>query len=191
VADMSALGIEGNKTLMKTGDIKVSKEDLQVAKDIQMQSFEGGAASKLNIFEERINKSKCLKIVCVALPAHGHMTPISHIAEGLLDRGHDVTMVSCGNSDGGRVVPKKCDPKGIKYVLTVEGEQPEMDMLKNGPKAFKLMFEMWEPSLFKAVKDLQPDIVICDFVTGMLGALAADEMGVPSIINAPAPIQHL
>jgi len=91
------------------------------------EEFEGGVTTPLNNdFEERINKSKCLKIVCVALPAHGHMTPLSHIAEGLKDRGHDVTMVSTGSTDGKSVVPKICDPKGIKYVLTEEGEQPEM-----------------------------------------------------------------
>jgi len=50
---------------------------------------------------------------------------------------------------------------------------------------------LWEPSLFKTIKELQPDIVVCDFVTGMLGVLAADEMGIPSVINAPAPIGHM
>lgn len=49
---------------------------------------------------------------------------------------------------------------------------------------------MWEPECKKAIKDLKPDLVICDFFT-RLGVEAADEMGIPSVINNPGPIEHL
>jgi len=63
--------------------------------------------------------------------------------------------------------------------------------MKTGAKGVNSLMALWEPSLFKTIKELQPDIVVCDFVTGMLGVLAADEMGIPSVINAPAPIGHM
>ena len=44
--------------------------------------------------EERIQKSKNLKIVMTCVPNMGHMTPSSHIAEALREAGHDVTMIS-------------------------------------------------------------------------------------------------
>ena len=50
--------------------------------------------------DERIAKSKCLKIVCTVIPNHGHMTPISHIARALAEKGHDVTLISIGNKHG-------------------------------------------------------------------------------------------
>lgn len=49
---------------------------------------------------------------------------------------------------------------------------------------------MWEPSCKKAIKDLKPDLVVCDFYT-RLGVEAADEMGIPSVINNPGPVEHL
>ena len=73
--------------------------------------------------EERIVKSKCLKIVLVTVPNNGHMTPMSNIAVGLIERGHDVTFVSNGNKVGSVSVPKLCDSKGIKYKLTNEGPE--------------------------------------------------------------------
>jgi hypothetical protein len=39
-------------------------------------------------------------------------------------------------------------------------------------------------------KDLQPDIIVCDFFS-RLGVFAADEMGIPSVINAPEPVAFL
>jgi hypothetical protein len=39
-------------------------------------------------------------------------------------------------------------------------------------------------------KDLQPDIIVCDFFSRN-GVFAADEMGIPSVINAPAPLDFL
>ena len=73
--------------------------------------------------DERIAKSKCLKVVCVVIPNNGHMTPISHIARGLQEKGHDVTFVSNGNKHGSVTVPKLLDPLGIKHVLTEGGPE--------------------------------------------------------------------
>ena len=73
--------------------------------------------------EARIKKSKCLKIVCVVVPNNGHMTPMSNIARGLKEKGHDVTFVSNGNKVGSQKVPKLLEPIGIKYQLTTDGPE--------------------------------------------------------------------
>lgn len=37
------------------------------------------------------------------------------------------------------------------------------------------------------ISNVNPDIVICDFVSGF-GAHAADELGIPVVIHAPSPL---
>ena len=55
------------------------------------------------------------------------MIPMSHLAEGLKDRGHDVTLVSNGNETGKVIVPRLFDFKGIKWFLTEGG--PEQSVI--------------------------------------------------------------
>ena len=44
--------------------------------------------------EQRIEKSRHLKIVITCTPNMGHMVPSSHIAEALKEAGHEVTMIT-------------------------------------------------------------------------------------------------
>jgi len=55
--------------------------------------------------EERIAKSKNLKIALVCVPNMGHLVPISYIATALKERGHEVTVISIDNEQGKRVCP--------------------------------------------------------------------------------------
>ena len=49
----------------------------------------------------------------------------------------------------------------------------------------------WEKSAVAKIKELKPDIVIDDMVA-RAGLIAADEMGIPSVINFPAgPINFI
>ena len=41
-----------------------------------------------------------------------------------------------------------------------------------------------------AIAAERPDVIICDFVSGF-GAHIADELGIPCIIEAPAPLSIL
>ena len=54
----------------------------------------------------------------------------------------------------------------------------------------ELYLTLWAPSCIKVCKDLKPDIIVCDFFS-RAGAFAADEMGIPCVINCPGPIQFL
>ena len=117
---------------------------------------------------ERIAKSKCLKIVITVIPNSGHMIPVTRIAVGLQEKGHDVTLISNGNKDGSERVPKLLDPLGIKYVLTKGG--PEQELMFENPAGMKesgqeKYFEKWNPIGIEACKELKPDIIICDFMS--------------------------
>lgn len=50
--------------------------------------------NSLDDIETRLKKSKNLKIVCIAICEMGHFIPMSHIAEELKDRGHEVHVIT-------------------------------------------------------------------------------------------------
>ena len=54
-------------------------------------------STPLGSIEDRIAKSKHLKVCLVGPVAFGHMFPISRIATALVERGHEVHVVSIGN----------------------------------------------------------------------------------------------
>ena len=49
---------------------------------------------------------------------------------------------------------------------------------------------MWKPHGIKKIKEINPDIVVCDFFA-RVGIYAADEMGIPSIVNIPGPVYYI
>jgi hypothetical protein len=82
---------------------------------------------------------------------------------------------------------------GIKHVLTTEG--PEQDILYKKQEGLKdsgdeVYLNLWKPSCVKACKELKPDIIVCDFFSRN-GVFAADEMGIPVVINCPGPLPFL
>ena len=61
----------------------------------------------------------------------------------------------------------------------------------NGVNNFDAWISSWTESGKAKVKELRPDIVIDDMVA-RCGSLAAEDLGIPSIINAPAgPISFM
>ena len=118
----------------------------------------------------------------------GHLIPCSHIAEALKDAGHDVTVITIDNAKGRTGCPNIFDKMGVPYILT-EGPQQEIIETTHGMKDAKEVFiQMWEPHCIAAVKQLKPDLVVCDFFSRN-GALAADEMGIPSVLNIAFPFE--
>ena len=118
----------------------------------------------------------------------GHMTPCSNIAEALKDAGHEVTIISIDSEKTRHHCPKLFDPMGVKYILT---EGPEASVLEQPPKGIEdpkeLYIQMWEPHCIAAVKELNPDMVVCDFFSRN-GILAADQMGIPSVVQIAIPL---
>ena len=49
---------------------------------------------------------------------------------------------------------------------------------------------MWRPHCIEACKKLNPDIIVCD-IWSRNGIIAADELGIPSVINSPLPLSML
>ena len=47
--------------------------------------------------ETRFKKVKKLKLGLVCIPNYGHMYPMSQLAKALVDKGHDVHVITVGN----------------------------------------------------------------------------------------------
>ena len=76
--------------------------------------------------DDKIEKSKKLKIVCMAVVNFGHMFPLLRIADALLERGHEVHIVSCGNTQGKAKIPKLYEGMDVTIHLP---ESPEQETL--------------------------------------------------------------
>ena len=70
-------------------------------------------ANKALSIEERLEKSKHLKIVCCATPNYGHMFPMSRIAIALQEKGHEVHVISVDNERGRNGIPKMFTDTGV------------------------------------------------------------------------------
>ena len=57
-----------------------------------------------------------MKIVLVSIPNSGHLTPLSHIAVALKERGHDVTGFTMDSENGRSKGKNSFESKGIKMV---------------------------------------------------------------------------
>ena len=75
-------------------------------------------STPLENLEDRIEKSKRLKVCLVGPPNYGHMFPISRIASALVERGHDVHVVSINNKVGAEKMPKLYEGMGVTLHLT-------------------------------------------------------------------------
>ena len=51
-------------------------------------------------------------------------------------------------------------------------------------------FKEWGPIVIPVIKNLKPDIVVCDWFS-RCGGYAADEMGIPCVIQVPGPLSLL
>ena len=60
-------------------------------------------------------------------------------------------------------------------------------MLDNPQEKF---FNHWKVFAIEEIKKIKPDIVVCDFVS-KVGVMAADELGIPSVINVPGLLEFM
>ena len=73
--------------------------------------------------DEKFEKSKKLKIVCMSVINYGHMIPMLRIADALLERGHELHIVSCGNTEGKKRIPKLYEGMDVTIHLPESPEQ--------------------------------------------------------------------
>jgi len=103
----------------------------------------------------------------------------------LVQRGHDVYFVS--NSDAysdGKVSRHIAAIEGLNLVQTDDPITREEFMAPQKSAADVpdvVLWPRWEPFAEKALRDINPDIVVGDFYT-RLGATIADKMNIPSVI---------
>ena len=64
-------------------------------------------------WNERISKSKKLKIACVATPNYGHIFPISRIAIACQEKGHEAHLFTVDNERGRNGIPKLVEGTGV------------------------------------------------------------------------------
>ena len=132
-----------------------------------------------------------MKIGLVCIPNVGHLVPIANLAEALKEKGHEVTIVSIGNAKGKVICPRLLDAKNIPYILTDGPEESVMyENAEGNLDPSENYIGGWEKHAVSAINNLMPDLVVSD-LGSRNGAIAADLIGVPCVINVNIPIAEL
>lgn len=124
----------------------------------------------------------------------GHFIPMTHLADALMEAGHTVFFVSNEDSYNDHKGSKILTAIGCEnQIFTKDGidrkaffKKPEKFM-ENPQEEF---FEHWSGFAIEEIKKIKPDIIVCDFVS-RAGILAADEMGIPCVINIPGLLEFV
>ena len=83
--------------------------------------------------------------------------------------------------------PKLFDHTSVKYIMHEGITELDGDyMMEQGfiDPVDKIMTPVWMPHIIQTYKEIQPDLVVSDFLLNS-GAHAADELGIPCVINIP------
>ena len=128
--------------------------------------------------EQRIQKSRSLNIVLVSIPNMGHLSSIGHIGEAMKERGHNITVISMDNAKGREMCPKMFDRMGIPYKLTPAISHEDVTK-------FEYYLAPWKDGCLEAIKEINPDLIVCDVLSASIGA---DQLGIPFVINVSIPI---
>ena len=105
--------------------------------------------------DDRIEKSKKLRIVCMAVVNFGHMFPLLRIADALVERGHEVHIVSCGNKQGKEKIPMLYKGMDVKIHLPESPEQETMyEPMKDRKDAKNTFIMAWKDNAFKTLDEI-------------------------------------
>ena len=111
----------------------------------------------------------------------GHLRSIGCIGEAMKERGHTVTVVTMDHPKGIEMCPKLFDPAGIAYKCT-KADYSE----KTEP--FEDYLNCWQESALEAIKEINPDLIVCDALSSSIGA---EKLGIPFVINVSTPLAVL
>ena len=64
------------------------------------------------------------------------------------------------------------------------------EKMKDMTKPENEFYKVWNPMIKEEIKKINPDVVVSDFVS-RAGTLAADDLGIPCLINCPALVDFL
>lgn len=115
-----------------------------------------------------------------------------HIAEALIESGHEVQFVSCKdetnakiekivNGYGCKIHFASCDGYGMEYLMIKDKTMKEQ--LTSRIEQFNVH---WKPHCIQKIKELKPDILLVDFIASP-GFTAADMLNIPMVVNSPVP----
>ena len=121
----------------------------------------------------------------------GHFIPMCRLVDALEEAGHEVVMFT--NKFNSEKVTKFARSNGIKARLMFPDSITRDQLIQGKEMTRKYLgqgvceiIDEFKP----AIAAEKPDIIVCDFVSGF-GAHVADELGIPCVIEAPAPLRIL
>ena len=134
-------------------------------------------------------KQKKIKVACVAMAEMGHFIPITHIADALIRRGHEVYVITNNDAHNDHKASMILNSIDCKNQVFTECGLKRTDMFRKGKGLDDIpdlvFLGHWLKFVRKEITKIMPDVVVCDFFS-RTGVIVADELGIPSVINAPA-----
>jgi len=85
------------------------------------------------------------------------------------------------NSFGCKIHFASCDGYGNEYITAVDKTFGEK--ITDRIEKFEVH---WKPHCIKKIKELNPDILLVDFISAP-GFTAADQLNIPMVVNCPTP----
>jgi MGT family glycosyltransferase len=144
-----------------------------------------------------------MKVLIVSAPAIGHLNPLLAITHGLLNDGHDVTILT------GSILRSRVEASGAKF-RTLSGNAdldsndlhaiiPELKDIEPGPEWLSLvlqrLFVDTIPAQYEgvqqAVRDIQPDVIVGEnMMFGMLPLLLGPRANRPPVVLCGTSVLH-
>ena len=97
----------------------MSKEDLESSGPKEKQKKVKRKKYGELTFEERLERSKHLKVAITVVPLLGHFIPVSHLGDELQSRGHEVHVITIDYQTEN--LKKICEQNNLKLHLTCNG----------------------------------------------------------------------
>lgn len=120
----------------------------------------------------------------------GHLIPVAHIADALVQRGHEVHFIT--NCDD--FIKEKAKiflhPLGVQVHFT-DDKVDRAGLLKGQMHKIwefphlKIQWD-WQAPVYEVMEQIMPDVVVSDFWCKP-GTGAGDKLNVPTVVNLPAP----
>eukprot|EP00929_Paragymnodinium_shiwhaense_P030683 TRINITY_DN17349_c0_g1_i1.p1 TRINITY_DN17349_c0_g1~~TRINITY_DN17349_c0_g1_i1.p1 ORF type:complete len:478 (-),score=105.48 TRINITY_DN17349_c0_g1_i1:279-1712(-) len=128
-----------------------------------------------------------LRIACCGIHEAGHLTPVIHIAKALVQRGHQVQVVTL---EFAKKFEKKVTAFGAEFVSLpskVTYEDLEEQTHAKGRDPFKPCLDLMIEPLRRHFMEQRPDVIVTDVVT-LAPMVLSEELGIPLVMNVPLPM---
>ena len=156
-----------------------------------MTTFDGFEPKLVELVQERIEASKKLRIVAIALGEMGHLLPVVRLVAALEASGHEVAAILTNGGARERATAILTQMK-VKAELICPDEFTSLSLYKGIGQEDKAVSQSFENLLderivqkhFEKVLELEPDILVADFFSGF-ALKVADRAQLPVVVNCP------